>query len=91
MTNKDPTFSLVPSSLAATNAKQLVNHYLNKGLLMKIEGFNAPAKWMNLPMSTVKSALHEYQQNAKDRKDVWGKTTFAGVPQDNLAHEVFYI
>eukprot|EP00804_Cyclotella_cryptica_P026396 CCRYP_008086-RA/>CCRYP_008086-RA protein AED:0.16 eAED:0.16 QI:143/1/1/1/1/1/2/77/1262 len=90
VTNEDPTFSLVLSSSAAANAKKHVDHYLNKGLLMKIEGVNALAKWMNLPVSTVKSTLQEYQRNAKDGKDVWGKTTFAGVPQDDLTHEVFY-
>lgn len=45
---------------------------------------------MNLPVSTVKSALQDYQQYAKDGKDVWGITTFTGVPLDDLAHEVFY-
>ncbi|KAL7475463.1 hypothetical protein ACHAW6_001375, partial [Cyclotella cf. meneghiniana] len=43
-TNKDPTFSLVLSSLAAANANKHVDHYLNKGLLMKIDGVNALEK-----------------------------------------------
>lgn len=90
VTNEDPTFSLVLSSSAAANAKKHVDHYLNKGLLIKVEGVNALAKWMNLPVATVKSTLQEYQRNAKESKDVWGKTSFAGVPQEDLEHEVFY-
>lgn len=43
MINKDPTF-LVLSSSAAANAKRHIDHYLNKGILMKIEGVNALAK-----------------------------------------------
>ena len=90
VTNDDPTFSLVLSSSAAANAKKHVDHYLNKGLLTKIEGVDALAKWMNLPVSTVKATLKEYQRNAKEGKDVWGKTTFSGVPKEDLANEVFY-
>jgi succinate dehydrogenase/fumarate reductase flavoprotein subunit len=89
-TNEDPTFFMVLSSLAAANAKKHVDHYLNKGLLTKIEGIEALATWMNLPISKVKSTLQEYQRNAKRGMDPFGKTTFNGVPQNDLANEVFY-
>jgi len=85
-----PTFLLVLSSSAAQGAKKHVDHYMNKGLLMKLEGVNELAKWMNLPVSVVKSTLQEYQRNAKKGKDEWGKTSFSGVPQNDLAKEVFY-
>jgi succinate dehydrogenase/fumarate reductase flavoprotein subunit/predicted heme/steroid binding protein len=90
VTSKDPTFSLVLSSFAAANAKKHVDHYLNKGLLTKIEGVNALAKWMNLPVSAVKATLQEYQRDANKGKDAWGKTSFSGVPQEDLSSETFY-
>ena len=85
-----PTFSLVLSSSAAESARKHVDHYLNKGLLMKFEGMEGLAKWMNVPITTVKSIIQEYQRDAKKSKDKWGKSSFSGVPQDNLSTEVFY-
>jgi len=88
--SKIPTFSLVLSSLAAVGAKKHVDHYLNKGLLQKFEGVIELAKWMDLPVSTVKATLQQYQRDAKKGTDEWGKTSFSGVPQDNLVKETFY-
>ena len=85
-----PTFSLVLSSSAAEGAKKHVDHYMNKGLLTKLEGLDELAKWMNVPVSTVKTTLEEYQRNAKSGKDEWGKTSFSGILGDNLSEEVFY-
>lgn len=85
-----PTFSLVLSSSAAEGAKKHVDHYLNKGLLFKLEGIKALAKWMDLPVPMVKATMQEYQRDAKTGNDEWGKTSFSGVPQDNLSNEVFY-
>ena len=85
-----PTFSLVLSSSAAEDARKHVDHYLNKGLLIKFGGMEGLAKWMNVPISTVKSTIQEYQRDAKKGKDKWGKSSFSGVPQDNLSTEVFY-
>jgi len=90
VTSEVPTFSLVLSSSAAEGAKKHVDHYMNKGLLVKLEGVNALANWMNLPVSTAYATLQEYQRDAKKGQDAWGKTSFSGVPQSNLATEVFY-
>jgi len=85
-----PTFSLVLSASAAEGAQKHVDHYLNKGLLTRIEGLDALANWMKLPVATVKTSLLEYQRDAKKGKDAWGKVTFNGVPQKDLSSEVFY-
>jgi len=85
-----PTFSLVLSASAAEEAQKHVDHYLNKGLLTRIEGLDALANWMKLPVATVKASLLEYQRDAKKGKDAWGKVTFNGVPQKDLSSEVFY-
>merc|ERR1712129_148575 len=47
--NKIPTFSLVLSSSAAEDARKHVNHYMNKGLLVKLDGPDALAGWMDVP------------------------------------------
>jgi predicted heme/steroid binding protein len=85
-----PTFSLVLSASAANDAKKHVDHYLNKGLIVKLEGLNALSEWMKVPVSTLKTTLREYQRDAKSGKDQWGKTSFSGVPQDDLSKEIFY-
>merc|ERR1712008_19054 len=36
------------------------------------------------------ATLREYQRDAGRGKDSWGKTSFSGVPRDDLANEVFY-
>lgn len=82
-----PTFSLVLSSSAAAGAKKHVDHYLNKGLLFKLEGITDLAKWMDLPIPVVKATLQEYQQDAKIGSDEWGKTSFSSIPQDNLSKD----
>ena len=85
-----PTFSLVLSSSAAKDAKKHVDHYLNKGLLVKLEGLAALAEWMKLPISTVDATLQAYQRDAKNGHDEWGKTSFSGVPLEDLASEIYY-
>ena len=85
-----PTFPLVLSASAAEGAQKHVDHYLNKGLLARMDGLDALASWMKLPVSTVKASLQEYQRDAKKGKDAWGKVTFNGVPQEDLSNEVFY-
>lgn len=90
VTSEIPTFSLVLSSSAADDAKKHVDHYLNKGLLVKLDGLDALSKWMNVPVSTVEATLREYQREAEFGQDQWGKTSFAGVPQHDLSEEIFY-
>jgi predicted heme/steroid binding protein len=85
-----PTFSLVLSSSAADDAKKHIDHYLNKGLLMKLEGVKALSDWMNVSVSTVEATLREYQHDATLGKDRWGKMSFSGVPQHDLSKEIFY-
>ena len=85
-----PTFSLILSSSAAAGAKKHVDHYMNKGLLTKFEGLHALSLWVDLPLTKVKATIREYQRDAKNGKDEWGKTSYSGVPQDNLLKETFY-
>ncbi len=64
-----PTFSLVLSSSAAKDATTHVDHYLNKGLLVKLEGLAALAEWMKLPISTVEATLQAYQRDSQNGRD----------------------
>jgi flavocytochrome c len=85
-----PTFHLVLSSSAAEDGMKHVNLYLHKGLLTRIEGVNALAKWMGAPKATVVSTLKSYQKAALKEKDEFGKMSFQGMPMDDLSKEVFY-
>ena len=87
-----PTFSLILSSSAAADGKKHVDLYSHKGLLTRLEGDAALAKWMGLPKSKVVATLREYQSvaAAKNGVDEFGKTTFRGVPAKDLETEIFY-
>jgi flavocytochrome c len=85
-----PTFSLVLSSSAAEDGRKHVDLYTHKGLMMRLEGVSALAKWMGLPISKVTSTLRHYQEESKVGKDAFGKTTFRAVPSEDLENEVFY-
>jgi flavocytochrome c len=85
-----PTFSLILSSAAAADGKKHVDLYTHKGLLTRLEGVDALAKWMKLPRDIVARTLREYQKDAAEGFDSFGKDTFKGVPSDDLDNEVFY-
>jgi len=85
-----PTFSLILSSSAALDGKKHVDLYTHKGLLKRIEGVTALAEWMKMPESTVLKTFKKYQVSAESGKDEFGKTSFRGVPQENLETETFY-
>jgi cytochrome b involved in lipid metabolism len=85
-----PTFSLVLSSSAATDGKKHVDLYTHKGLLHRLEGINELAKFMDQDVEKVRSTLVQYQQDAAQGKDQWGKTSFRGVPAEDLDKEVFF-
>lgn len=85
-----PTFSLVLSSSAAEGAQKHVDHYMNKELVVKLEGLHELAEWMKLPVRVVRDTLQEYQRDSVKGSDAWGKTSFSGVPQKDLNKEVFY-
>jgi len=85
-----PTFSLVLSSSAAADGKKHVDLYTHKGLLTRLEGVDALAKWMGISKYTVISTLRQYQQDAAKGSDSFGKTTFRGVPAQDLKNEIFY-
>ncbi len=85
-----PTFSLVLASSAALDGKKHVDLYTHKGLLHRLEGIDALAKFMGQDVEKVRSTLIQYQRDAANGKDQWGKTSFRGVPADNLDKEVFF-
>jgi cytochrome b involved in lipid metabolism len=64
--------------------------YTHKGLLTRLEGVAALAKWMKLPKATVVTTLEKYQKAVMVGSDEFGKTAFRGAPTENLESEVFY-
>lgn len=85
-----PTFSLVLSSAAVQEGKKHVDLYTHKGLLTRLEGVWALAKWLGLRESALVPKLREYQKAAFNGRDKFGKTNFKGVPASDLHREVFY-
>lgn len=85
-----PTFSLVLSSSAAEDGKKHVDLYTHKGLLTKLEGIDALAEWMGINVNILTQTIQLYRSDANHGKDVWGKTSFRGVPMQNLHDETFY-
>jgi flavocytochrome c len=86
-----PTFHLVLSSSAAADGKRHVDLYSHKGLLNRVEGLDALAEHMGVKNSTLKSTIRNYQKAALKGEDEFGKTSFRGVPMDDLSQEVFYV
>jgi flavocytochrome c len=86
-----PTFHLVLSSSAAADGKKHVDLYSHKGLLTRVEGLAALAKHMDVEMATLESTIRSYQEAASKGKDEFGKTSFRGVPMEDLSKEVFYV
>ena len=85
-----PTFSLGLSSSVALDGKKHVDLYTHKGLMKRLEGVQELAEWMGQDVETVRSTLVQYQRDAAKGSDEWGKTSFRGVPADDLEMEVFY-
>ena len=86
-----PTFFLVLSSSAAADAQKHVDLYTHKGLLTRVEGVAALAKHMGMNSKTITTTLTEYQSAASVGVDSFGKTSFRGVPADDLDTEVFFV
>ena len=85
-----PKFSLVLSSSAALDGKKHVDLYTHKGLMKRLEGVTELAEWMGQPKERIVATLKKYQSDAKAGSDEFGKSTFKGLPQDDLDSEVFY-
>jgi len=85
-----PQFSLVLSSSAAQDAQKHVDLYSHKGLLHRFEGLTALARWMGLPKDVVETTLREYQSAATTGEDKYNKTTFRGVPAQDLESDIFF-
>jgi len=91
ITNDIPTFYLVLSSSAAQDAKKHVDHYTLKGLLTKVDGVEALSEKINIDVDVLTSTFQQYQKDAVQGMDAFGKSVFRGVPQSDLEKEVFYV
>jgi succinate dehydrogenase/fumarate reductase flavoprotein subunit len=89
-TKESPVFSLVLSSSAAEEGEKHVRFYTHKRLMHVFHGIHALAEWMGVDVAVVKETMTRYREEAAAGIDVWGKTTFRGVPFENLENEIFY-
>jgi len=88
--SESPVFSLILSSSAAKDGEKHVRLYNHKGLLHKLHGTTGLAEWMEVDVATVRETMTHYQADSLAGKDVWGKTSFQGVPAIDLDNEIFY-
>jgi succinate dehydrogenase/fumarate reductase flavoprotein subunit len=86
-----PTFFLVLASSAAADAKRHVDLYSHKGLLTRVEGVDALSHHMGIDSKTIVATLREYQSAASKGVDSFGKTSFRGVPADDIEKEIFFV
>jgi len=86
-----PTFHLILSSSAADDGKKHVDLYSHKGLLTKVEGIDALVKHTGLPKRQLVSTFKKYQSAALSGVDEFGKTSFRGVPMNDLSKETFHV
>jgi hypothetical protein len=85
-----PTFSLILSSSAAKDGQKHVDHYLQKGLVRKLDGITELSKWLNVPVRELRNTFSHYIETASLGIDEWGKVSFRGLPGDDIDNETFY-
>ena len=85
-----PTFSMVLSSSAAEDGKKHVSHYTHKGLLSELHGVSKLADWMGVDAEVIRTTIGRYRSASERGSDEFGKTSFRGLPAEDLDSEVFY-
>lgn len=88
--NELQSFALILSSTAASEGKKHVDHYVHKGLMSRLEGVGALAKWMKQDVNILKRTLSQYIVDAGKGFDEWGKKAFQGLPDEDFENEIFY-
>ena len=86
-----PTFYLVLASSAAMDGKKHVDLYSHKGLLTKVTGIDALSDHIKIDRKKITNTIRDYQSSAKKGFDEFGKTSFRGVPAEDLENETFYV
>ncbi|CAB9500490.1 Succinate dehydrogenase [ubiquinone] flavoprotein subunit, mitochondrial [Seminavis robusta] len=89
-TSQQPTFTLLLTEEAALQADKHVALYSLKRLLKKVEGLDALAKWMDVPVVRLVETFQDYEKAKVTGKDVFGKTVFKGLPS-NWDDTAFYV
>ena len=89
--NDVPTFYLVLSTNAANAGRKHVDHYIHKGLVKKVEGVVGLADLIGQDVSIIRKTLEKYRIDSQTGKDIWGKTSFQGVSEHDIATETFYV
>jgi len=90
-TSEVPTFYLLLSSSAAADAKKHVDLYSHKGLLTKVEGIDTLSSHINIDRNALTKTIRDYQSAAIKGLDEFGKTSFRGVPAEDLKTETFFV
>lgn len=86
-----PTFYLILSSSAAADGKKHVDLYTHKGLMTQVQGIESLSNYTGLSEKKLRQTMRQYQSDAKQGADKFGKTSFRGVPGTDLDKETFYV
>jgi flavocytochrome c len=87
-----PTFYMVLSGQAAQKAQKHIDTYMRQGLITKIDGLKRLSSHLNVDKERITSTIRQYQRCANnEEKDVFRKTVFENVPNENLDEEEFFV
>lgn len=85
-----PVFTLVLSSQAAKAGGEHMGFYTWKKLMQPFQGISELAKYMDVPVESLKVSITEYQRQAVEGVDSYGKSVFPNVFSENLEEEEFF-
>jgi len=71
--------------------KKHVDLYSHKGLLTKVEGIDTLSSHINIDRNALTKTIRDYQSAAIKGLDEFGKTSFRGVPSEDLKTETFFV
>lgn len=78
-----PTFYLVLSAEAASQAKAHVDMYIRKGLMKRVVGLVALSSTLNVDYEVLHQSLKDYlEESSHQGPDTFGKTVFNNAPTD---------
>lgn len=85
-----PTFTLVLSAEAAKEGGEHIGFYSWKKLMQPYKGIDELAKYIGVPIETLKASIKKYRIQASEGSDPYGKTLFPNAFSEHLDEEEFY-
>ena len=84
----DLQFTILMSEGASLEADKHVPLYKGKGLLKELANLKAVAEWIKVPYDQLKQTIKEYNKNAEDGRDNFGRPLFKNTPIEDRPFHV---